>query len=165
MRSGHLSGDTVPTIDVVVDLLNRLEKKYEYLLLLQPTSPVRLPRHLDDILAILMEQDIDAVVSVEHMDEPHPEKVKKINSSGFLEPYIQGTSSEIPRQQLPKAFRLNGAIYAIEISTLIKEKTFLPRRTSAYQMPKGINIDSEEDFIYLKVLYEMGRLNIYGLDH
>lgn len=162
LRPDWLAGDDVKTIDVIIDLLGRIGKHYEHLVLLQPTSPVRAPAHVDAAFAVLGECSADAVVSVELLDEPHPEKVKRIDRKGILKPYISGTSSEIPRQQLPAAYRLNGAIYSIRTSTLLDQKTFLPAKTAAYRMPKGINIDSEEDFILLRTLFEMGRINVHG---
>lgn len=162
LRSDWLASDHVKTVDVVIDLLGRIGKRYEYLILLQPTSPVRTPADVDAALAMLVERAVDAVVSVETLEEPHPEKVKCIEPDGILKPYISGASSEIPRQQLPPAYRLNGAIYAICTSALLEQRTFLPAKTSAYRMPKGINIDSEDDFILLRTLFEMGRLDVHG---
>ena len=112
LRPDWLADDHAKTVDVVIDLLSKIDKSYDYLVLLQPTSPVRSPSHVDAAFAMLAECDADAVVSVELLDEPHPEKVKRIGNSGFLNSYISGASSEIPRQQLPEAYRLNGAIYA-----------------------------------------------------
>jgi CMP-N,N'-diacetyllegionaminic acid synthase len=163
LRPDWLAGDHAKTIDVVIDLLSRVDKSYNYLVLLQPTSPVRCPEHVDAAFALLANSNADAVVSVELLDEPHPEKVKRIGKSGFLQSYISGASSEIPRQQLPDAYRLNGAIYVIKISALFAHKTFLPPRTVAYKMPRGVNIDSEEDFILLKTLLEMGHVHVHGV--
>ena len=165
LRSKHLSGDTIKTIDVVIDLINYINKPYKYLILLQPTAPVRQNKHLEEIMQLLKKNDVNAVVSAEKLEEPHPEKVKKINNDGFVIPYIQGTSSEIPRQQLPSAYKLNGAIYAIRTNSLIKEKTFLPSSTLAYIMPKGVNIDSEVDYIILKSLLKLDKVIIHGINN
>lgn len=162
LRPHWLAGDNVKSVDVVIDLLGRIEKRYERLILLQPTSPVRTPVDVDAALATLVQRPVDAVVSVELLEEPHPEKVKRIDLNGILKSYISGASSEMPRQQLPPAYRLNGAIYAINTSALLEQNTFLPEKTAPYHMCRGINIDSEDDFIVLRTLFEMGRINIYG---
>lgn len=133
------------------------------MVLLQPASPVRSPTDVDAAFAVLSEQSVSGVVSVELLDEPHPEKVKRIDSNGLLQPYIPGASSEVPRQRLPEAYRLNGAIYVVEISALLAQMTFLPTKTAAYPMPKGVNIDREEDYILLRTLFEMGRVRIHGV--
>jgi CMP-N-acetylneuraminic acid synthetase len=162
LRPARLAKDDAKTIDVVTDLLGTLGKSYEYVVLLQPTSPIRFPADVNAAFATLDKHGADAVVSVEMLEEPHPEKVKRISPDGTLYPYISGASSETPRQKLPKAYRLNGAIYVIRTKTLLEQRTFLPTNTAAYQMPKGINIDSEEDFILLQTLFEMGRVSIHG---
>lgn len=163
LRPDWLAGDHAKTIDVVINLLRRIDKSYDHLVLLQPTSPVRCPAHVDAAFKLLVDSNADAVVSVELLEEPHPEKVKRIGKSGFLESYISGASSEIPRQQLPEVYRLNGAIYIIKISALLANKTFLPARTMAYKMPRGVNIDSDEDFLLLKILLESGRVHVHGV--
>jgi CMP-N-acetylneuraminic acid synthetase len=162
LRPDWLASDTAKTIDVIIDLLGRIGESYDHLILLQPTAPVRSPDHVDAAFASYIKHEADGVVSVELIEEPHPEKVKRIDANGFLQPYIIGASSEIPRQRLPEAYRLNGAIYVVNISAMLKQITFLPKKTIAYQMPRGVNIDSEEDFILLRALFEMGRVYIHG---
>ena len=162
LRPAALAGDAVKTSTVVVDLLRQLKIQDGVVVLLQPTSPIRTPSDVDDVVRILERSDIDAVATVEQLDEPHPEKVKKRNADGILESYIPGVSSETPRQQLPEAYRLNGAIYAIRTSVLIEQETFLPPRTFGHPLRSGVNIDREEDFILLKTLFEIGRLSVYG---
>jgi CMP-N,N'-diacetyllegionaminic acid synthase len=162
LRPDWLASDNAKTIDVVIDLLTRIGESYDHLILLQPTSPIRSPKDVDAAFATFSKYQADSVVSVELLDEPHPEKVKCIGDDGFLKSYIVGASSEIPRQSLPKAYRLNGAIYIVNISVLLTQLSFLPEKTIPYQMSRGVNIDSEEDFILLRTLFEMGRVNIYG---
>lgn len=162
LRPNWLAGDNAKTVDVVIDLLGRIGESYDHLVLLQPTAPVRSPAHVDAAFASLSEHGADGLVSVELLDEPHPEKVKRIDNIGLLQPYIPGASSEVPRQRLPEAYRLNGAIYIVDISALQAQMSFLPEKTAAYPMPRGVNIDSEEDFILLRTLFEMGRVCIHG---
>lgn len=162
LRPPALAGDAVKTSAVVVDLLRQLKIDNGVVVLLQPTSPIRTPGDVDDVVKILEREDVDAVATVEPLDEPHPEKVKRRNAGGILESYIAGVSSETPRQQLPPAYRLNGAIYAIRTKVLLEQETFLPARTFGHPLASGVNIDREEDFILLKTLFEMGRLPVYG---
>lgn len=163
LRASRLSSDSAKTVDVVIDLLEALPDFYDYIVLLQPTSPVRSPSNIVEAFNFLVSADANAIVSVEFLDEPHPAKVKKIDNNGFLFPYISNSSSEIPRQQLPKSYRLNGAFYIIKVKALLKYRTFFPSKTLAYQMSKGVNIDSEEDLIFLRILHEHGKVSIYGI--
>lgn len=162
LRPASLAGDDVKTSTVVVDLLRRLGISGGVVVLLQPTSPVRTPNDVDDVVRLLDRENADAVATIELLEEPHPEKIKRLKPDGMLEPYIPGVSSETPRQQLPPAYRLNGAIYAIRTAVLLERQTFLPPKTLGHRIAKGVNVDSEEDFILLTTLFEMGRVRVYG---
>ena len=161
LRDKKLATDNAKSIDVVIDFLNKFENKPKYLLLLQPTSPFRTSQDIKNAFNIL--QTADSVVSVVEFDEPHPYKLKVIENSK-LKPFIKNTTSEIPRQQLPKVYALNGAIYFIKIDVLLKEKTFFPENTKPLIMPQPlINIDSEWDYLFLKTLINENKIKLEGI--
>lgn len=164
LRPEEFATDSAKSIDVVIDLINRLEEKYDYLVLLQPTSPIREPKDIENMLNLLTGKNADACVSVTQFEEPHPFKLKSIDSDGYVKSFIDGTTSEVPRQSLPKAYALNGAIYVTKIETVLKEKTFLPAKTVPYLMNTNINIDSEEDFIFLEAMVEKKKVKVWGSD-
>ena len=152
LRKLHLANDEAKSVDVVIDLLESLDEPYEYLVLLQPTSPIREPSDIEKMLNKITSNQADACVSVSPFDEPHPYKLKSISKEGFLEAFMPGESSEVPRQSLPPVYALNGAIYVVSVDTLLRHKTFFPPRTLPYLMKTNINIDSEEDFIFLNAM-------------
>jgi CMP-N-acetylneuraminic acid synthetase len=160
LRPGHLASDSARTIDVVLDLLDKLDDEYEVIVLLQPTSPLRTGQDIDKAIDLLQEKSADAVVSVVKHDEPHPYKLKKLDSERHILPFIEGSNSEIPRQELPTPYALNGAIYVIRTDTIRKDKTFFPSRTVAYEMDRCVNIDSEEDFEYLQYLVRTKKVEL-----
>ncbi len=166
LRSEALAGDTIKTVDVLLELLNsnpELVNSHEYLLLLQPTSPVRSQNDIKGLMDQIKTSNADAAVSVSLLDEPHPYKLKK-EVDGLLEPFLGDKSSEIPRQQLPPCYFLTGGFYPIKIKTLLEQKTLLPKKTTAFVVGrKTVNIDSEEDFDYLKFLLSKFTVEIYGL--
>jgi CMP-N,N'-diacetyllegionaminic acid synthase len=163
LRPDALSGDDVATVSVVLDLVDSISTRYDLIVLLQPTSPLRTPDDVCSMINLLNEKQADAAVSLVPLDEPHPHKLKRMSNAGLVEPFIPDTSSEIPRQQLPDAFKLNGAIYLIKTDVLLRKKTFLPRNTVGYVMGQGINVDRAEDLILLDALYRRKMINIYGL--
>jgi CMP-N,N'-diacetyllegionaminic acid synthase len=162
LRPKKFATDGAKSIDVVIDLINRLEEKYDYLVLLQPTSPIREPKDIENMISLLKENNADACVSVTQFEEPHPYKLKSIDSDGYVKSFIEGSTSEVPRQSLPKVYALNGAIYVTKIETILKEKTFFPKKTVPYIMDTNINIDSEEDFIFLEAMVEKSKVNIWS---
>ena len=162
LRKPSLSTDEAKTVDVVIDLINSLSKKYDYLVLLQPTSPIREPMDIVNMIYEIENKNGDACVSVTRLEEPHPFKLKTLTKEGFLEALIDGADSETPRQSLPFVYALNGAIYIIKINALLKYKTFFPPKTLPYFMDSNINIDSEEDLILLKAMEKSDKIR-YGL--
>ena len=162
LRESWLASDEAKSIDVVVDLLESLDETYQYVVLLQPTSPIREPRDIEDMVTMMMTSHADACVSVSRLDEPHPHKLKLISKAGFLEPFMQGESSEVPRQLLPPVYALNGAIYVVRVEALLKQKTFLPHNTLPFVMKHNINIDSEADLIFLNAMKNADKIKIWS---
>lgn len=164
LRPKEFAMDSAKSIDVVIDLINRLEENYDYVVLLQPTSPIREPQDIESMISIIKEKNADACVSVTKVEEPHPFKLKNIGSDGYVKSFIEGTTSEVPRQSLPKAYALNGAIYITKVDTILNEKTFLPKKTVPYIMDININIDSEEDYMFLEVMVQKKKVKVWGSD-
>ncbi len=162
LRAPELSGDLTATIDVVVDFFLRFKGKCDYVVLLQPTSPMRAPEDIENMLNLLIKSNAKSIVSVEKLVEPHPHKLKAIDKDGFIRPFLKNTTSEIPRQLLPEAYKLNGAVYIAKYDTIMLEKKFLTDSTLPYIMSGSINIDSEFDYDAIVGLLETGKIQIYG---
>jgi CMP-N-acetylneuraminic acid synthetase len=163
LRPRDLASDTAKSVDVALDFLKRLAEPADCLVLLQPTSPMRHPEDISKMIEILKNQKADAVVSVEKLEEPHPNKLKKITSDGFIAPFLGQTSSEVPRQSLPEVFKLNGALYVIRTDVLVSVRTFLPQKTLPFLMKGTINIDSEQDYQIIQGLLKTNNIQIYGV--
>jgi CMP-N-acetylneuraminic acid synthetase len=165
LRPTRLADDAARTVDVLVDLLDKLEDQPDILVLLQPTAPVRRPADISLAIEKLQSGHTDAVVAVEPLGEPHPHKLKRIGNDGFVEPFMPGTSSEGPRQALPPVYRLSGSLYAITTQAFRQHRSLLPQRTLPLMLPSGVNIDSERDLILLRALVANGSLRLHGTGH
>ena len=119
-----------------------------WLLLLQPTSPLRTADDIHNAFELLKHQDADAVVAVSET-KSHPFWVKTITSDGFLQPFIEGQGAPARRQDLPPAFALNGLLFLVRVPTLREEAAFCPRRTLPLMIPgsRAFDIDTEQDFL------------------
>ncbi|GIU70250.1 MAG: hypothetical protein KatS3mg002_1486 [Candidatus Woesearchaeota archaeon] len=153
-RPPELATDTASTIEVVEHVLSSIDKKFDFIVLLQPTSPLRTAKHIDEAIELLFEKNADAVISVCEVDHSPlwcntlPED---LNMSNFLPKDVKGKRS----QDLPKFYRLNGAIYICKTDKFLEEKTFfLNKNIYAYIMDRkySIDIDEEIDFKLAKVL-------------
>jgi len=157
LRPHSLSSDTASSIDVIIHTLEYLKKigdYYDYIVLLQPTSPLRTSSHIDEAVCLLIENKGYSVISVsEPKDTPFwcNELPKDNNMSNFLNPLYSNKRS----QELPITFCLNGAIYIALVDQLLENKSFfMSDKTFAYKMDKkdSIDIDDELDFEFADFL-------------
>ena len=156
LRARELATDIAKTKDVVYDLMSRIDSKYEYIVLLQPTSPIRKGSDIDYMIDNI--KNFDAMVTLARVNEPHPYKMKMIENNR-VKPFIKDSTSEVPRQSLPEVYMLTGAIYLVKYNVFMKEKTFLPQNTKPYITNNWIiNIDSIDDYLLLKA-----KLNYYNV--
>ncbi|MBM3712391.1 MAG: acylneuraminate cytidylyltransferase family protein [Actinobacteria bacterium] len=158
LRPSYLATDTAKTVDVVLDVVEKAKIKNSYILLLQVTSPLRT---LEDLYSFIkrFEDNLhicDAIVSLTEFDNPHPNKIQK-KKNGFVKSYI-GVESMVPRQELPKVYKLNGAFYMTSTEILKKYHTFIPERTLPFIMPeeRSLNLDTIYDLYLLEALIQRG---------
>jgi len=143
VRPAELALDTTPGIDPVLHAINSIEGKYDYIVLLQPTSPLRTAEDIDGAIKKCLSGH-PACVSVSEPDKS-PFWMYSITETDKMVPILE--SKAYRRQDLPKIFALNGAVYVAETQYLIDRKTFITEETVAYVMPKirSIDIDNEID--------------------
>jgi len=150
LRPETLAQDDTSTYEVVDHTLTELRNhgnQYECLLLLQPTSPLRTAEHIDSATDLFTTKNADAVISVTEVDHLN-EWSGDIPESLCLEQFFQG-KAEKRSQELSAKYRINGAIYLVNISKLLEHKTFfLSKNIFAYPMEKekSIDVDTQFDF-------------------
>lgn len=155
LRPDYLSTDETTTSDVVVYTINELKKtgdNYDYFMILQPTSPLRKSKDIVKSVEILFEKSADSVVSVCET-EHSPLYMNTLDKTLSLEGFIaKGVKTR--RQELPKYYRLNGAIYLCMVDYYLKYRNLYGKRSFAYIMDKvaSIDIDSELDFLIAEYL-------------
>lgn len=159
IRPGYLASDSALTAPVVEHALLEMESqkkfKYDAIMLLQPTSPLRTDQHIRSAIEIFMNNECDSVVSVTSVGGNHPLRMKKILPDGRLENYIdQGFWNLRPRQELPPIFIRNGAIYLIKRESFLREKSLIANNCFAYEMlaNDSVNIDTELDLVLAEQL-------------
>ena len=156
-RPLELAGDNTSAEAVILQCLDTLQKEEHFVpesfVLLQPTSPLRTFRHIDEAVKFFIENSTQAVISVFESIH-HPLKSLKIDERGFLTGLINDVYVSAPRQQLPKAYTPNGAIYIITTEIFKKYRTLLPPETLPYFMPKSdsVDIDDMDDLDYVAFL-------------
>lgn len=155
IRPKELARDDTPGIAPVIHALEALPS-YDYVILLQPTSPLRTAEDIDNAFQHCILSSSPCCVSVTEADN-HPYLTYQLGSEEkFLKPFCGSFENALPRQKLPKAYALNGAIYIAQTEWLLKNRSFLSSETSAFIMPKcrSIDIDTPEDLIIAKQMME-----------
>lgn len=155
-RPKELASDSASSFDAVVHALENVTEEYAYIVFLQPTSPLRTAKHIDDAIALLDEKNADAIISVSEV-EHSPLWSSQLDESLSMEFFLDEKITNKRSQDLPTFYRLNGAIYICDVNKLLKEKTFFVKKNIyAYQMNKetSIDIDTEIDFKLAEILFD-----------
>lgn len=155
LRPSELAKDNSTTIETIEHVLQHC-KTYDYIVLLQPTSPLRKATHIDEAIEYLHEKKADAIISVapsSHNPLWSNTLPEDNNMSSFLKEELKNKRS----QDLPTYYQLNGAIYICKTSRLLQEKTlFFKDNIYAFIMDKrsSVDIDEELDFLYAQTILE-----------
>ena len=150
LRPDRWSTDQASSVDVVDHALGWATThgcfSPEFIMLLQPTSPLRSSDDIYTAIRLQQEFGADAVVSVTPVEHSTSWLVN-VGADGRLIP-AQGFNQTKRRQDVAPLFTLNGAIYFIRTSVFVTERKFIPERTFAYVMPaeRSIDIDTPWDF-------------------
>ena len=156
VRPETLSTDNATTQDVLLHCLDFYEQKgvfYDYILLLQPTSPFREKKHLEDIL-MENNEDCDMIVSVKETDSNPYYVLLKENEEGYLKKLMKGKFTR--RQDCPKVYEYNGSMYLIRVSSMKEKLVSSFTKIKKYEMHSkySLDIDSEIDFKLAEVLLD-----------
>ena len=151
-RPVELAQDNTPGIDAILHAIEQCPG-YDYIILLQPTSPLRTSEDIDDFISYFINQNVNACVSVCEPSKS-PYWMYQLNNQNDLIPLLTEHGSANRRQDLPKVFALNGALYIANIEWLMKNKNFVTDETVGYIMPtnKSYDIDTIEDFMICEYL-------------
>lgn len=160
LRPKSLSGDKIETKDVLKYELKRIEKvkkkKYENILLLQPTCPFRVSAKIFFALNKINSRIYDSVVSVADVEAAHPFRMKVFRSKYLVNFVKQKKENMKPRQMLPKVYIRSGSIYLFKRNILLKNNSLVGKKCYGLVL-KGketINIDTKDQLEYLKTIYE-----------
>ena len=144
-RPEYLATDTATTHDVILDAIEYYQKNtsiaFDTIILLQPTSPFRNSTHIQAAM-LEFNKDLDAVFSVKETKANPYYVLKEEDNKGFLVSSKQGSFTR--RQDCPKVYELNGAIYIISLKALQLQKMSEFKRVKKYIMSEKDSVDIDE---------------------
>jgi CMP-N,N'-diacetyllegionaminic acid synthase len=166
LRPAELARDDTPMLPVLRHALDELDPhgtRYELLLLLDPTSPGRLPEDVERAHGILREDSVaDGVVAV---SEPsfNPMWTAVFDRGGYLEPAFRDAGSFSRRQDVPRVLRVNAALYLFRTPFLRSEtESWSKGRHRVLEIPelRAFHLDSEDDFALCELVLERGLVRL-----
>ncbi|MEO1814736.1 MAG: acylneuraminate cytidylyltransferase family protein [Acetobacterium sp.] len=145
LRSAVLAEDSASTNDVITEVLDWINReKFSQFMLLQPTSPLRTANDITNALNLFTEKKANAVVSLCEVDHS-PMYTGLVPENLRIDSFLSKDIS-YRRQDLPKYFRLNGAIYLSDIDYFLKYKNLYEEKCFAYIMDKRRSVDIDDEF-------------------
>lgn len=158
LRPDFLATDSSSSLDVFKYTINRLEEEENIVIdnfvVLQPTSPLRTSKHIDEAISLFREKEAKAVVS--YCKEYHSIFWhKKIDSKGKIVNIFEGDFSK-NRQEIEETYFPNGAIYVFNKNYIFGTKDY-SNDCYAYIMDReySIDIDTIDDFLYAEFLINL----------
>lgn len=160
VRPAELAQDDTSGIEPVIHAVNTLPEQYDYVMLLQPTSPLRNAADIDGCIKLCIDEAAAACVSLTEASQS-PYWMYTLNENKSILPLIETKEKFDRRQNLPKVYALNGALYIARRDWLLYHKTFITDETLAFIIPeqRSIDLDNEIDFEFAEFLLKKNMVN------
>lgn len=158
LRPAELASDTAPSIGFILHALDTLAEAgetYDYLVLLEPTSPLTEGADVDAALRTLDASDAEAIVGVTALETNHPAFAVRMRPDGAIDPLQPGGFAAMPRRQdLEPVFGLDGSLYISTVEALRRERNFCHSRTLGHAMAryKSQEVDDLIDFLCIEAV-------------
>lgn len=158
LRPAELAVDTAPSSAFIVYTINKLYKtgkNFDYLVLLEPTSPLRDVSDIDRSIERLINHPYaESLLSVVRAEDAHPSFMVTLGADGVMKPYIKDAIGGMRRQDITDVYYFEGSVYLSKCSTYLDKKNFLHDKTLSYVVPKwkSFEVDDIIDFIVIEAL-------------
>lgn len=158
MRPPGLAQDDTPAIAVLQDVVRALEslgQRFDAILTLQPTTPLRRPEDIDGAIELFERTGADSVISFVEVGDKHPARMKFLDSQGrVVDPPFGELVEGQRRQDLPKVYLREGSVYLTRRDVLVNEDSLKGRDCRAWIIPadRACNIDEPIDWILAEAL-------------
>lgn len=161
LRPSHLAVDSSPTYTAIEHMLDyyklTYQKEFEFVVLLEPTSPLRTFEDIDFAMNKLgLHPKATSIVGVGRCETQHPDFLVKIGKEGFISNLAGTNIVSKRRQDISEVFFLEGSIYISKTDSLKEFKSFYQDRTIAVEFPKWktFEIDDLTDFLIVEKLLQ-----------
>lgn len=155
-RPAEFATDEAKTYGFMKHAIDSAQKQHDYVILLQPTSPLRLASHIDESIEMIIDKEAHSVISVARAN-PSPLWANTLPEDLSMDNFISAEIANTRGQDLPVYYRLNGAIYISKVEEFIRHQGFYQtQKTYAYIMPEenSIDIDTAIDLELARIVHK-----------
>jgi N-acylneuraminate cytidylyltransferase/CMP-N,N'-diacetyllegionaminic acid synthase len=157
LRPDYLANDTATSFDAVKHTIDfykeTLKKEFDYIILLEPTSPLREIDDIDNMIENIIQNEntFDSIVSIGEVHE-HPSIMKKVVNEKSLESYCKNLELKSRRQDNDIAYFPYGVAYIVKMVPFLEEKTFYTKRNTFFEIKRYqcYEIDDIYDFLAIE---------------
>ena len=167
MRPDYLASDTASSMDVVEHALEWLDendtKTYDYICLLEPSSPFATPQDLHDAISKIYENNADTLLGMKEV-EVSRRFIWELDDKGGLSNFYEAIygHKKVRRQDQEAEYTMNGCMYIARVNYFREHKIFHSIHSLPYVMPteRSIEIDDMNQFYYAKFCAESGLVDV-----
>jgi CMP-N-acetylneuraminic acid synthetase len=165
LRPKYLASDNSKIADVIIHTIKYFEKQnifYDYILLLEPTSPLTTSDDVNNAIKTLEKNSnkADALVSVAENVSGHPKFCVKLSKKNFIKS-LNKSFYDLNRQKIDKIYFYSGNFYLSKVNTFMIKKTFYHKKTIAIisSKEKSFEIDDKLDFFLIEKIMKFYNKN------
>lgn len=155
LRPDFLASDGASSMDVISYVISQYESndlQFDFIILLEPTSPLRKDNDIDNAITMLAENEsADGVISLGEIHMEHPVIVKKINSEGRIVPYIDDVKKISQRQEADKSYFPYGVIYMIRTEVFKRKKSLYTDNIIPYFIERWQNYEVDDIYDFMAI--------------
>ena len=154
-RAKNISDDKSLSIDVLIDVIKRINIKDDYIFFVYPSSPTINQNDLTNAWKKIKKEKADCLIAVKEYESNPLRSLVLDKNTGFLKFKFKKYQKK-NSQDLPKLYQDSGSFYIFNIKSLMKSKLFIPKKTIAFHLKKYdyVDINDQEDLKFSQLLYK-----------
>lgn len=161
LRPNELAQDESTSFNVLehcVNFYKKINRKYDLVVMLEPTSPQREAEDIDASIEKLMAfPDARAIVGIARVESQHPTFLVEKDANDFIRGYADPDMKIKRRQEISTLYFFEGSLYVSYVDTLLEMKSFYHSKTLGFEMPKwkSFEIDDSDDFFIIEAFMQL----------
>jgi CMP-N,N'-diacetyllegionaminic acid synthase len=158
IRPSNLATDESTSFDAIHHTIDfykqKLKKEFDYLVLLEPTSPLRTSKDVDCAIEMLINSGRESIVGICKTESQNPAFLVVKDKQNLISGYLNKEIKVIRRQEIEDIFFLEGTVYISKVKTYMEKKTFYHQSTIGYEVEKfkSLEIDDMDDFVMVEAI-------------